>query len=185
MPKSEKEKLRHGYPRMEWHGGYVRVIRPSVLMLERGYVFDIDGASCFAFGGARSHDISDGIIDPRDYQSETEMCEVWEQRQHQMVRTYGVSWWPQEMPTPKEMQDGKQILQEYMAKHGSVDFVFTHEAPASDKRYLGYDTDEFSRYLESLKQMMVYGKWFYGHLHGNRKVFENHYLLYEHIYQIH
>ena len=27
--------------------------------------------------------------------------------------------------------------------------------------------------------MMKYGRWFYGHLHDNRRVMDNHYLLYE------
>ena len=46
------------------------MIRPSVLMLERGEIFEIDGKSCFAFGGARSHDIMDGILNPADYPDE-------------------------------------------------------------------------------------------------------------------
>ena len=29
------------YPQREWQGGRVRIIRPSVLMLERGQVFDL------------------------------------------------------------------------------------------------------------------------------------------------
>ena len=29
-----------------------------------------------------------------------------------------------------------------------------------------------------------YDKWFYGHLHDNRQVFENNFLLYEHIVRI-
>ena len=62
MPPEEKEKLRRGYPRENWHGGHVRVLRPSVLMLERGDIFVIDGKYCFAFGGARSHDIQDGVL---------------------------------------------------------------------------------------------------------------------------
>ena len=40
------------YPQAEWHGGRVRTIRPSVLMLERGQVFDLGGRMFFAMGGA-------------------------------------------------------------------------------------------------------------------------------------
>ena len=36
MPPEEKEKLKQGYPRLPWHGGFVRQVRPSVLMLENG-----------------------------------------------------------------------------------------------------------------------------------------------------
>ena len=42
------------YPQAEWHGGRVRTIRPSVLMLERGQVFDLGGRMFFAMGGASS-----------------------------------------------------------------------------------------------------------------------------------
>ena len=52
------------YPQAEWHGGRVRTIRPSVLMLERGQVFDLGGRMFFAMGGASSHDIQDGILEP-------------------------------------------------------------------------------------------------------------------------
>ena len=72
-----------------------------------------------------------------------------------------------------------------MAKHDKLDFIFTHDAPASDKLYLGYDgIDELNRYLESLRDDMKYRQWFYGHLHDNRRVFENNYLLYEQIIRI-
>ena len=43
LEESEKRKILNGYPQKEWHGGIVREIRQSILMLERGYVFDIDG----------------------------------------------------------------------------------------------------------------------------------------------
>ena len=33
--------------------------------------------------------------------------------------------------------------------------------------------------------IMKYEKWFYGHLHDNRRVFENSFLLYEQIIRIH
>ena len=52
------------YPREEWHGGKVRhIIRDKVILLERGQVFEIEGKSFFAFGGASSHDIQGGILD--------------------------------------------------------------------------------------------------------------------------
>ncbi|MBR0216260.1 MAG: metallophosphatase, partial [Clostridia bacterium] len=61
----------------------------------------------------------------------------------------------------------------------------THDAPSSHRIYLGYpDTDELNRYLESLRDEMEYGKWFYGHLHDNRMVFENNILLYEQIIRV-
>lgn len=52
----------YNYPVKEWHGGKVHKIRESVLHLMRGEVFDIAGKKFFVFGGARSHDIQDGIL---------------------------------------------------------------------------------------------------------------------------
>ena len=52
------------YPLEEWHGGKVRhIIRDKVILLERGQVFEIEGKSFFAFGGASSHDIQGGILE--------------------------------------------------------------------------------------------------------------------------
>lgn len=56
--------LLNAYPEKEWHGGRVHEIRPHVLHLMRGQIFDIGGSTWFAMGGAASHDIQDGILDP-------------------------------------------------------------------------------------------------------------------------
>lgn len=102
-----------------------------------------------------------------------------------MIRVKGVSWWAEEMPSQVEMDHGLKNVREFMDKHDMIDFVFTHDAPASDKLYLGYDgVDELNRYFETLRDEMSYGKWFYGHLHDNRHVMDNHYLLYEQIIRI-
>lgn len=51
-------------PVEEWHGGKTHRLRPSIIHLMRGQVFDIGGYCMFAFGGACSHDIFGGILDP-------------------------------------------------------------------------------------------------------------------------
>ena len=185
MPEEEKEKLRRGYPRMSWHGGSVRCLRPSVLMLERGGIFEIAGKTCFAFGGARSHDIRDGILDPADYPDEQAFRKAYRSKQGRMFRVRGVSWWDAEMPDEQEMEEGRRNLETFMADHEQLDFIFTHDAPASDRIYLGYAADDpLCRYLESLRDTARYGKWFYGHLHDNRRVMDRHFLLYEQIVRI-
>ena len=52
------------YPQKEYCGGRVHELRPHVLHLMRGEVFIIQGKRFFAFGGASSHDIQDGILLP-------------------------------------------------------------------------------------------------------------------------
>ena len=54
------------YPQEEWQGGNVRRIRPSVILLERGQIFSLAGKRFFTMGGASSHDIQDGILEPDD-----------------------------------------------------------------------------------------------------------------------
>ncbi len=56
--------LLNALPVQEWHGGKVHCVRPHVLHLMRGQVFDIGSRTFFTMGGAASHDIQDGILDP-------------------------------------------------------------------------------------------------------------------------
>ena len=52
----------YNYPVEEWYGGKVHKIRDSVLHLMRGEIFNIDNKNFFTFGGAKSHDIQEGIL---------------------------------------------------------------------------------------------------------------------------
>lgn len=185
MPPEEKEKLKQGYPRLPWHGGFVRQVRPSVLMLENGSVFEIDGKSCFSFGGARSHDIRDGVLDPAAYPDEDAFKDAYKAKRGSLFRVRGVSWWAEEMPSREEMDAGKRNLADFLQRRSRIDYIFTHDGPASDKLQLGYEgVDELNRYLEEIKQTVPYGQWFFGHLHDNRRLSESDYLLYEQIVRI-
>ena len=56
----------NGYEVEEWNGGKIHRIRPSVIHLMRGQVYQMDDKKIFTFGGASSHDISGGILQPDD-----------------------------------------------------------------------------------------------------------------------
>ncbi|MBR6850453.1 MAG: metallophosphoesterase, partial [Lachnospiraceae bacterium] len=56
----------YAYLEKEWHGGRVHEIRPSVLHLMRGQIYEICGKKIFTFGGASSHDIGGGILEKDD-----------------------------------------------------------------------------------------------------------------------
>ena len=168
VSEEEKEKIKTGYPQKAWNGGVVREIRPSVLMLERGYVFNIDGCKCFAFGGARSHDISGGILQPAEFNTKKDAeneVKRW-QSQGRMYRVNHISWWEQEMPEQMEMERGWAMLEDEKYK---VDFIFSHECPVSDKAMVLGDgsPDALSSYFEEVKQKVDYKKWFFGHYHEN------------------
>ena len=54
---------------IDFHGGKAQRIGRNVYHLLRGYVFDFCGKKFWAFGGASSHDVDYGILDPEDYES--------------------------------------------------------------------------------------------------------------------
>ncbi|HAU84925.1 MAG TPA: metallophosphatase [Lachnospiraceae bacterium] len=159
------------YPQKSWHGGKVRELRPSVLMLERGYVFNIDGCSCFAFGGANSHDISDGVFPAEQFGTKkayeiAKSSWVYEKRRI-MFRVNHISWWKQEMPTQQEMEHGLGVLEHH---NFNVDFIFTHDCSTANKVLLlgqGADSDKLNKYFDLVKSKTKYRKWFFGHYHDN------------------
>lgn len=188
LTKKELQDIKYGYPQKLWHGGMVRQVRSSVLMLERGYVFNIDGCKCFAFGGARSHDISDGILHAEQFETKKlagKEYKRWE-LEGKEFRVNHLSWWKQEMPDIAEMEMGFAMLED---EGNKVDFIFSHDCPASDAVALlggGKNMDALNRYLEQVKQTVDYKKWFFGHYHDNKVLpGGKDILLYEQILQIH
>ena len=64
------------YPTIECHCGLVQPIRPSVLHLMRGQLYEICGKKIFTMGGASSHDIRDGILGPDDSDYERKLLQL-------------------------------------------------------------------------------------------------------------
>lgn len=174
----------NAFPVKEWHGGKVHEIRPSILHLMRGEVFTIEGKKFFAFGGASSHDIQDGILDYEDPDWRKQAKQLDAQGKY-MYRIKGLSWWRQEMPTKAEMDYGEENLK----KHGNnVDFIITHSPSASVTALLGhglYEQDILTAYLEDIKCNNEYTRMFSGHMHINKQINEKDIILYEQIIRIH
>lgn len=167
----------YSMPVKEWHGGKVHCIRPSVLHLMRGQVFEINGKSFFTFGGARSHDISGGILDPDD-----PMIRQKARRLDLIGLSYrvkNVSWWERELPTEEEMEEGFRNLEK---RNWQVDYVITHCAPSSFLH--GLESDPLTDYLEEIFKRLSFKKWYFGHYHGDGKVGEKGVLLYDSIVQV-
>lgn len=172
----------YSYPVEEWHGGKVHKIRPSVIHLMRGQVFTIEGKKIFTFGGASSHDISGGILEPEDpdfKQKKKELDRGWKP-----YRINRVSWWAQELPSAEEMEEGRRNL----AANGSeVDFIVSHCCASSTQVLLGgslFQPDRLTDYFEEIRQQVKFKKWFFGHYHDNRNVNVEELLLYEQIVRI-
>lgn len=180
------------YPCEEWCGGLVQKIRPSIIHLCRGEVFDIDGKRILAMGGAASHDIDHGIIDPADYSTREEMkaaCKKIEKEhggwQFALYRIKGESWWEQEIPNDIEKDNAIINLD---TVNNKVDFILSHEAPASDVVLLGggyYKPDAYAHWLEeNIRNRVDFQHWFFGHYHLNRRVNDREECIFEHIIQV-
>lgn len=173
----------NSYPVKEWHGGKVHEIRPSVLHLMRGEIFDICDKKIFAFGGASSHDISDGILDYEDEEWRFKARLLDLQGKH-MYRIKGLSWWEEELPSQEEMQNG---LDNLTKQNNKVDFIVTHSPAASTVALLGsglYEQDILTRYLEEIRCNTEYTRWFFGHFHIDQQINAKDIGLYEQIIRI-
>lgn len=162
------------YPRKRWNNGKVHVIRPSVLHLMRGYVFNIEDKSFFAFGGGKSHDIQDGILDIKHYNNELDMFNDYKIRTYYgyRVRINHYSWWKDELPTRHEMNRGIENLK----KVGfNVDYVISHCLPSFVSNSLfENDSDKLTDYFSDLvkKYGLRFNRWFSGHYHLEKELFE-------------
>ena len=73
-----------------WHGGKVNYIRHSVLHLNRGKIYNIQGKSFFCFGGASSHDIKDGVLEPGDKRIKEWECDRFKLFRINHIRVRGL-----------------------------------------------------------------------------------------------
>ena len=172
----------YSYPVELWHGGKVHKIRRSVIHLMRGQIYEIDGKSFFTFGGASSHDIESGILDPED--PDFKEKKKWLDREWRSYRVNHISWWAQELPSEEEMQEGRVNL---AAHDNQVDFIVTHCCATStqmliDEQKLKPDIE--TDYLEEIKRTIQFKKWLFGHYHDNRNVSKKEILIYEQFVRI-
>ena len=84
------------------------------------------------------------------------------------TRTQGISWWPEEIPSQKEMWHGMDTLEE----HGyDVDVILTHTLPKMlMSAYFGNsftlkENDPTGVYLDEVYRRTRFRKWFCGHMH--------------------
>ena len=145
------------YPVAEWHGGKVHRVRPHVLHLMRGQVFELESYRFFTMGGAKSHDTNH--------------------------RINHISWWRQELPSDEEYSEALQNLERY---NWQVDYIITHCAPTSialmGSRH--NEADRLTDFLQEVRERARYHYWLFGHYHDNKAIDEKHILLWEQIVRI-
>lgn len=181
----ENFNMLYTFPVVDFHGGKAHKIRDNIYHLMRGYVFDICDKKFFAFGGASSHDIQDGILDPNDFVDMDDFRDTYRrwQKYGKMFRVRGVSWWDQEMPSDEEIERGRQSLK---TVNNEVDFVISHCAPQEVASLIGFtDRDKLTWYFnELLWDGLKFTKWLFGHYHTNKQIMGKFICLYEQMIRI-
>ena len=151
--------------------------------LMRGQVFeDIAGLRVFSMGGASSHDIQDGVLDPDDPFFEEEYRKL--RRRGAMFRVKGQTWWPEELPSQEEYAEAEHNLD---ACGREVDLIVTHCAPTSISDLLSggmFKHDALTDYLETVKQSVEYNAWVFGHYHDDGIIQRKHALLYNRVVEL-
>lgn len=142
-------------PQEDWHGDKVRRARENVIMLKRGGLYDLNGINLWTMGGAASHDLE--------------------------YRIPGRSWWPQEIPSFEELDDGLSALSRKASN--KPDIIVTHCAPTSIQQQLSssFQPDVLTNYLELVRTDDSFKHWYFGHYHTDKDIGGKFHCLYNRI----
>ncbi len=149
-----------GQPTVMHYGGLMHQHpeAPNVYHMMRGEIYEIQGHTILAFGGAKSHGCEDHIE--------------------------GMTWWPSEQPSSAEYTNALKNLEKY---NHTVDYIITHTMPISlieerventetkkEKEHWESFKDTTSEYLDSFynddkgydgSKGVNFKHWFCGHFH--------------------
>lgn len=128
----------NAFPTKQWNGGLVHELRPNVLHLMRGEVYQIDGKTIAVMGGAKSID--------------------------KAYRITGKSWWKQEMPNKEEMDNLEHNLE---LVDWTVDYFISHTPSTTILKEMNprFKADKLTDFLDSIEEKLSYKHWYYGHMH--------------------
>ena len=158
----ENFEMLNSYPLSEWKGGKVHFIKPSIIHLTRGQIFEIEGKTFFTFGGATSVD--------------------------KYFRKAYVSWWPEEVPSDEELQEAFRNLKKAGDK---VDFIVTHTIDERALYYPLLKNNVFelrafidNAMLSNFEETVDYGHWYFGHYHVDGDITDKKTALYQNVIRI-
>ncbi len=177
----ENYDLLKDFPITRWNGGIAQFIRPSVIHLMRGQLFNINGKSFFTMGGASCHDIDDGILEPSDPQV-MEKCEDLDAR-GALYRINHLSWWKEELPSAEEYKTAHDTLEN---ANWTVDYIITHCCPTPVQQKIREDmeTNALTDFFNEIRTRCKFKYWFFGHYHSNLIIEKKYILLYEQIIEL-
>ena len=160
----------------------IQRIRPSVILLERGQIFSLGGKRFFTMGGASSHDIQDGILEPDDPLFKKKCREL--DARGAMYRVNHLSWWKEELPSEDEYQTARANLDR---AGWEVDYIITHCCSTSVQDELSggfYQADTLTDFLDEVARRCKFKYHFFGHYHMDRIIQKKYVLLYEQIIRL-
>ena len=171
----ENYDLLRALPVEQWMGGAVQRIRPNVLHLMRGQVYEIEGIRFFVMGGASSHD-AEVILHPDDPEFQKKRKRL--NRLKVRYRVEHQTWWKEELPSEAEFETGLAAL---AGVQNQVDVILTHCAPTNIQEQIGSSCrpDRLTDYLEQIRNTCSFKLWFFGHYHAERRIDPRFILLYE------
>lgn len=136
-------------PEIDMFGSKVLCVGPTVFMLKRGEIYEINGKRMLAFGGGMSHDIE--------------------------YRVEGKSWWPQEVPSQSEFDQCLKNLDRY---NWTVDYIISHVPPSHEVlsfmpsvfRSPTYALDRTEHMLGEIQLRTSFIHWYFGHIHTDQTI---------------
>lgn len=141
-------------PEIPMFGDTVRKVTNDIYYLQRGHIYEIQGKTFFAMGGARSHD------------------KQW--------RKEGISWWPQEIPNEEEFEYARNNAShkiDYVLTHCAPANIQATVWP-------DYEQDQMTKFLQEIYESITFEKWFFGHYHEDKAISEKFRCLYNSIIRI-
>lgn len=177
----ENYDLLSSYKAASWNGGNVQFIRPSVIHLMRGQCYTLEDRKFFTMGGAASHDVQDGILDPDDPGFVDKYYDL--RARNAMFRIAHLTWWAQEMPDIDDYQAAWATLQ---ANDWAVDYIITHCAPTSIAFEIGGtgEVNDLTDFLQDVEETCSFKYWFFGHYHQSKPIDDKFIMLYHQIMRL-
>lgn len=179
--------LNNNFPIVDFCGGKAHKIANSVYHLMRGEIFDFQGLKFFVFGGAASHDISDGILDRNDFPNEEDFKSTIRRfrKQNKLFRINHCDWWSDELPNDAEYKNAEKNL---AAVDYKVDYIITHCAPQTIvDSIFPFDQEEpnhLTQWFDTIVEKLEFKKWYFGHYHDDVEISDWFTMLYHEIENI-
>jgi len=147
------------YREYDWQGGkvYQEMAYPYLHFAKDGEIYELDGRTAIAIGGAYSVD------------------------KYYRLRTNGY-WWSDEQPSEKIKRKVESKLESIDWK---IDLVLSHTCPAKYmpiEAYMpGLQQDQVDHgtenWLDSIEDKLDYSAWYCGHWHINKRIDKMHFLM--------